>query len=510
MEHQEWSQAINRIQSHPEECGLYGEHSALSCACHNQAPIELIDELLKAEPSATQQVVLNGSLPLHLALSSSSSNEVIQRLLIANPFAASVPDVNGQLPLHWAIQEQAEDEIVRMIVVAYPAGCHHRNSYGKIPAHMSSTTPETLRILEQAPLWQALASSPLSAVTRPKSDGELRQNDDSRSAAADIQRLHQELSLERRARATLEEELVSLRLELGHTKNRLQQQQGIMTQIQEMITDGQRTPTTPAVATHTSPGVLVSTSAAVPTATVSSSSLKKSSHQKQPTTTLKETTSPLSDLGQSRQSQAILCSDSQSSCTTRRSREDHDEERNPPPVPSYRKDDSSPRRSKSAPRPSRAAVQEWLSSGSRDLAELERPSSSPYQRRANQTTVQPSSAPTGSKMMYSHSLLERTKNSMPLRQGLASRAAERVKQTRQQQQQHHQTKEVPRIPVSKMNVATTEPSRSSFIALQTTGLVATPPASTVRPSFDFNECDSDDDSGRDEDPTIFSRAEWYY
>ena len=77
---------------------------------------------------------------------------------------------------------------------------------------------------------------------------------------------------------------------------------------------------------------------------------------------------------------------------------------------------------------------------------------------------------------------------------------------------------------TRPSVAAGASSPSSFFALKPTGLVATPPSSTSR-TFDFDKYDEyneDDDenddeiddendyySDDDEDPTIYSRADWY-
>jgi hypothetical protein len=92
------------------EKGEYGQ-LPLHWAAESQAPLEVVDALLKVYPEgAREKSGWNGQLPLHLAARYKAPLEVVDALLKAYPEGAREKGEDGQLPLHLAAGNKAPAE----------------------------------------------------------------------------------------------------------------------------------------------------------------------------------------------------------------------------------------------------------------------------------------------------------------------------------------------------------------------------------------------------------------
>ena len=109
----------------------------LHVACLMSAPIGIIELLLTIYPKAlTSHDPHNGSLPIHLACSStskSSSSLTLIQTLLNNKATTKAVDDRGRLPLHYAILSKSPDEIVRYLVQLDAQSLYCPDEEGKTP-----------------------------------------------------------------------------------------------------------------------------------------------------------------------------------------------------------------------------------------------------------------------------------------------------------------------------------------------------------------------------------------
>ena len=105
----------------------------LHIACHSNASIECIHELLFHYPAASIDRDLIGRVPLHYALSNGATTEIVEELMDAacNTYGSnangrreicSVADFNGWLPIHVACFMGASPKVIALLVKAFPEG----------------------------------------------------------------------------------------------------------------------------------------------------------------------------------------------------------------------------------------------------------------------------------------------------------------------------------------------------------------------------------------------------
>ena len=105
----------------------------LHIACHSNASLECIHELLSHYPAASIDRDLIGRVPLHYALSNGATEEIVEELIDAacQTFGSrengrreicSVADFNGWLPIHVACFMSASTRVLTMLVKAFPEG----------------------------------------------------------------------------------------------------------------------------------------------------------------------------------------------------------------------------------------------------------------------------------------------------------------------------------------------------------------------------------------------------
>ena len=94
-----------------------------------QAPLDVVDSLLKAFPEGAKAKGYDGNLPLHDAAEEQAPLEVVAALLKAFPEGAKEKDEDGWLPLHYAAVNQKNicfDKRGVVVVVSSAVACRDR------------------------------------------------------------------------------------------------------------------------------------------------------------------------------------------------------------------------------------------------------------------------------------------------------------------------------------------------------------------------------------------------
>ena len=131
----EWTQVMQRIQSHPQEIGIAGINggmNALHAACVRYPPTQVVHAIIRADPSVVVKRNFNGETPLHIA--SYSASEEVQMLLVQTvPQAAALMDQYGDSPLHFAARAGATYHLLHEFVKAAPEMISTANERGVTP-----------------------------------------------------------------------------------------------------------------------------------------------------------------------------------------------------------------------------------------------------------------------------------------------------------------------------------------------------------------------------------------
>ena len=102
-------------------------------AAGNDAPVTVVQALLKEYPQGAEQPDIFGRLPLHAAAAKYAPLEVVQTLLRQHRGGAQHVDNDGYLPLHDAILSDAAQDVLYHLVDAYPEGALQENESKKNP-----------------------------------------------------------------------------------------------------------------------------------------------------------------------------------------------------------------------------------------------------------------------------------------------------------------------------------------------------------------------------------------
>jgi hypothetical protein len=119
---QQWKNVLER-ENHRREAkyrdsdGLYPLH----WACSGAPPVEVVQILLDAYPSAAKRKDQEGSLPLHFAAHYGASTAVMEALLKVYPKAIAVQDKYGRTPLYHAVSKSASCEVFKLLAKADPS-----------------------------------------------------------------------------------------------------------------------------------------------------------------------------------------------------------------------------------------------------------------------------------------------------------------------------------------------------------------------------------------------------
>lgn len=143
---QQWkailAQPIRRRDARNRDAdGLYPLHWAVS----GGPPVEVVQALLEAYPSAVRKRDSEGSTPLHFASCYSASNAVHNALLKLYPEAATTPDRYGRVPLYHAVEKSAGRSVLETLVQAAPnmilKPCTPTPHEGKVTRVLATRTP---------------------------------------------------------------------------------------------------------------------------------------------------------------------------------------------------------------------------------------------------------------------------------------------------------------------------------------------------------------------------------
>jgi len=125
-------------------CKFYHLHAALSCGS-SASVLKVVLE--RFGDNEIRQINCQGQLPLHVAMSNTTTDEaidvVLKDILGSYPEAATVRDNKGRLPLHVALESQANFRLTHALLEVYPISkvepCQTRDA----------------RYVDKAPLWMA-------------------------------------------------------------------------------------------------------------------------------------------------------------------------------------------------------------------------------------------------------------------------------------------------------------------------------------------------------------------
>ena len=145
-----------------------GEDPALPLhvALANQAPLDVIELLLKANPAAIAHTTGYGTTPLQVALREKATTAVALRVLAADPTAVDKPDYLDSMPLHTALGFGQSPDVLLKLINLHPAACAHKADGGKLPLHIAAEEGSSIEIVEAL-----LAAHPGACTTPDEEDG---------------------------------------------------------------------------------------------------------------------------------------------------------------------------------------------------------------------------------------------------------------------------------------------------------------------------------------------------
>ena len=118
--------------------------------CRNNAPMDIIDEILDIDCDATKEKCSRGYLPLHYSCYYGASVEVIERLIESYPEAIRCTDSKtNSLPLHLACKTEASPEVIKRLIQEYPEALIVRDATGKTPEDYTDIEGEAALICNE-------------------------------------------------------------------------------------------------------------------------------------------------------------------------------------------------------------------------------------------------------------------------------------------------------------------------------------------------------------------------
>jgi len=140
----DWSGAIKRAESHPEEAatwivtkGFNGNLRFLPLhkACVLSPPAEVIEKLIIAYSEGSKCRDQDGWLPIHCACFYGACGKIITTLLNAHPKGTQIKDDEGRLPIHYACLKSASKEVVDILLENFSKGSMSKDEEGRLPIH---------------------------------------------------------------------------------------------------------------------------------------------------------------------------------------------------------------------------------------------------------------------------------------------------------------------------------------------------------------------------------------
>lgn len=109
--------------------------STLHIACVKNAPLDIVERIVRLNPVLTIQQSYFGWNPLHYACAH-ASEKVIRLLVSMEPDAARARNSRGCLPLHVAITHKRSPSIVWNLIRAHPRDVHNNPRFAKNPLQL--------------------------------------------------------------------------------------------------------------------------------------------------------------------------------------------------------------------------------------------------------------------------------------------------------------------------------------------------------------------------------------
>lgn len=135
----------SKILIDQDYCSMVSQDSGLlKLAITRGASSDIVQEIVRKNPSSASEIDSDGVLPIEYALTKGhASPEVIRALSDAYPDSLSICDKEGELPLHIAAgyyhgQEQGDRvHVLRELGKAYPEAFSSTNEKGELPLHLA-------------------------------------------------------------------------------------------------------------------------------------------------------------------------------------------------------------------------------------------------------------------------------------------------------------------------------------------------------------------------------------
>jgi hypothetical protein len=117
----------------------------LHIACQNNAPLSVIEALLKHDHKneAIHSKDSLGRLPLHYACSHGAPAQVVEVLLQACPASAGCVDHNEWLPIHVACRFGDNEQVIRLLIKALPESLYIMTKKGSTPLMCAKKVVDT-------------------------------------------------------------------------------------------------------------------------------------------------------------------------------------------------------------------------------------------------------------------------------------------------------------------------------------------------------------------------------
>ena len=175
----QWGLALDRIKVFPEEAKIWVHRMGVEEGNgENEADNRMTTPRNAPEGNETRKVLRWRMLPIHAAIIFNAPMGVIQGLLKAYPIGATCADDQGMLPLHLAFRSQSDEEVVLALLDVYPEAMEQGDLKGRVPSQLA---PKNSNLLYHDVIADAFLKSPstyyhaarVAAVDRARIEVEL-------------------------------------------------------------------------------------------------------------------------------------------------------------------------------------------------------------------------------------------------------------------------------------------------------------------------------------------------
>jgi len=161
LESSEWEKACAQCRTHPEEVHTWVSRRdtndnirwkllPLHAAVIFQAPLPVIEDLLKEHPIAAAKRDDQGMLPLHLAFRHKSDESVIEKLLRQYPGSVIIKDQRERVPLNHGKEMSFSSKMMSLYAETYTKYQHYENETVANEAEIKATYENRMNALKDA------------------------------------------------------------------------------------------------------------------------------------------------------------------------------------------------------------------------------------------------------------------------------------------------------------------------------------------------------------------------